>query len=216
MRQFDRYYSLIFNIEDKLTEDANTMIDGQKNKSKCIRTIFLDFVRVNGIVNNYTDIPEKERLERFFGCSAYSGKAANTSDLYKREDKCSFQFILSPHNYYPSGLSNDVLVMLYLQNNASICIRELFLDFVKANGIIENYADIPEKERLPRFFGHVERAVVPAKQPGRTMKILGTGISKFVSVMKGHIMYLLTLFIQHQTEKRSASRSDSNTVVKLT
>lgn len=172
MRQFDRYYSLIFNIEDKLTEDANTMIDGQKNKSKCIRTIFLDFVRVNGIVNNYTDIPEKERLERFFGCSAYFGKAANTSDLYKREDKCSFQFILSPHNYYPSGLSNDVLVMLYLQNNASICIRELFLDFVKANGIIENYADIPEKERLSRFFGHVERAVVPAKQPGRTMKIL--------------------------------------------
>lgn len=174
MRQFDRFYSLLFHVDDKLTEDANTMVNEQDNKSKCIRTILLDFVKVNGIINNYTDIPAKERLERFFGYYAYAGKTANTSMPAKRgsKRKCSFQFILSPHNDFPDGLSNDVLVMLYLQNNASICIRELFLDFVKANGIIENYANIPEKERLSRFFGHVERAVVPAKQPGRTMKIL--------------------------------------------
>lgn len=30
MQQFDRYYSLIFHVDDKLTEDANMMIDGQK------------------------------------------------------------------------------------------------------------------------------------------------------------------------------------------
>ena len=61
--------------------------------------------------------------------------------------------------------------MLDIQDNASAFIRELFLDFVKANGIVKNYASIPEKERLKRFFGHVARAVVPAKQPGRTMRI---------------------------------------------
>lgn len=173
MHQSDKLSSLTFNIIDKLTEDANTMISLQDNKSECIRTVFLDFVKANGIVNNYTDIPKRERLERFFGCSAYSGKDADTSKPGKRGDKrrCSYQFILSPYNGYPDGLANDVLVMLDIQDNASAFIRELFLDFVKANGIVKNYASIPEKERLKRFFGHVARAVVPAKQPGRTMRI---------------------------------------------
>lgn len=174
MRQFDRFYLLIFNIIDKLTEDANTMVNEQDNKSKCIRTILLDFVKVNGIINNYTDIPAKERLERFFGYYAYSEKTAGTSEPDKRggKHKCSFQFIISPHNNFPDGLANDVLVMLEIQNSAPAFIRALFLDFVKANGIVANYAGIPEKERLSRFFGYVEQTVVPAKQPGRTMKIL--------------------------------------------
>lgn len=84
MRQFDRFYLLIFHIIDKLTEDANTMVNEQDNKSKCIRTILLDFVKVNGIINNYTDIPATERLERFFGYFAYNDK------LYFLFIPCSF------------------------------------------------------------------------------------------------------------------------------
>ncbi len=104
---------------------------------------------------SYTDIPKRERLEKFFGCSAYSGKDVDTSETGKREGKCkcscSCQFILSPYNGYPDGLANDVLVMLDIQDNASAFIWELFMDFVKVNGIIKNYANIPEKERLSRF-----------------------------------------------------------------
>ena len=65
MHQSDKLSSLTFNIIDKLTEDANTMISLQDNKSECIRTVFLDFVKANGIVNNYTDIPKRERWEGF-------------------------------------------------------------------------------------------------------------------------------------------------------
>lgn len=171
MKRFDRLYSLTFKIIDKLTEDADTMTHEQKNKSKCIRTMLGDFVTVHGIVNNYTDIPRKERLEKFFG---YSGKAANTSQSDKKEStcRCNCQFILSPYQWKPDRLTNDVLVMLDIQDNASDMIRELFLDFVTVHGIVRNYADISEEERLMRFFGYVARTTKPAKQPGRIVKVM--------------------------------------------
>lgn len=61
-------------IVDELTEDVCTMIDKQGSSADCIREILLDFVRANGIVEDYVNIPEKERLERFFGYAAKSGK----------------------------------------------------------------------------------------------------------------------------------------------
>ncbi len=171
MKCYDKLYSFTFKIADKLTEDADTMMHKQKNKAKCIRTIFSDFVKANRIINNYTDITKEERLEKFFG---YTGKAANTSQFDKKESKCrcNCQFILSPYIWNPDGLTNDVLVMLDIQDNVSDMIRELFLDFVTANGIVENYTDIPEDERLRKFFGYVERTTKPTKQPGRTVKVM--------------------------------------------
>lgn len=171
MHRFDGVYSLSFRVDDKLTENANTMMAEQDNKSKCIRTMLLDFVKVNRIINNYTDIPKQERLERFFG---YSGETENRSGYGKREGgrKCTCQFILSPHNNYPDGLENDVLVMLDIQDSASAFVREFVMDFVQANGIVRNYANIPEKERLEKFFGHVAWTVIPAKQPGMTVRML--------------------------------------------
>ena len=77
--------------------------------------------------------------------------------------KCRFQFDI----YADDRLENDVLTMLYIHANKTLLIRNLFLDFVRANGIVENYADIPEKERLERFFGYTTRIPKPAKQTDR-------------------------------------------------
>lgn len=130
----------------------------------------MDFVKVNGIVNDYNKIPKKERLEKFFGYTG-SGKAANT--LQSGGEKADGQKCRCQFDFYSSdGVTNDALVMLYLHDNKTRLIRELFFDFVEANGIVRNYVDIPETERLKRFFGYVAKAVVPAKQPGRTVKIL--------------------------------------------
>ncbi len=164
-----RTCSLSFDIVDKLTEDASMMMDQQENKAGCIRTILMDFVKANGIANNYTEIPEKERLEKFFGAAVYSGKAANTPQPGKKEPggrKCRLQFDVSDAN----KLTNDVLAMLYIHANKSLLIRELYLDFVKANGIVSNYTEIPEKERLERFFGYTARIARPAKQPDRAVE----------------------------------------------
>lgn len=170
MKGYPRSCALSFDIVDKMTEDANTMISQQENKAGCVREMFLDFVKANGIVNDYNKIPKKERLEKFFGYTG-SGKAASTlqSGGEKADGKkcrCQFDF------YSDDRLTNDALVMLYLHDNKTRLIRELFFDFVQANGIVKNYVDIPEKERLERFFGHVAKVVVPAKQPGRNVKIL--------------------------------------------
>ena len=111
-----------------------------------------------------------ERLEKFFGFTG-SEKAANAVQYEKKEadkHKCCCQFELTSVD----RVTNDALVMLFLYDNKTLLIRELFLDFVYANGIVKNYIDIPKKERLSRFFGYVTKAVLPAKQPGRTMKIL--------------------------------------------
>lgn len=174
MRRFDKLYTLIFNVDDKWTEDASRMMDQQKNKAACIRTILLDFAKVNNIIRDYTKIPKKERLERFFGYSGYSEKDAGTLQPDKREGKrqCRCQFRFNPYHCNPSKAANDVFVMLDFSDNVSLLIRELFLDFVTANGVIENYTSIPENERLKMFFGYTARAVVPAKQSGRTVRIL--------------------------------------------
>lgn len=167
-----KLYSLILYVDnDKLAEDANTMLEKQDNKSECIRTMLSDLVKANGVIKHYTDISKKERLERFFG---YSGKTENTSETGKRKGgrKCTCQFILSPYNDYPDGLEYDVLVTLDIQSNTSAFLREFFMDFVRVNGIIANYVDIPEKERLERFFGYVAWTVAPAKKPGMTVKML--------------------------------------------
>lgn len=55
MHPHSRSYTLSFDIVDKLTEDANKMIELQKNKNACLRAILFDFVKVNGIVNNYAE-----------------------------------------------------------------------------------------------------------------------------------------------------------------
>ena len=167
-----KLYSLILYVDhDKLAEDANTMLEKQDNKSACIRTMLADLIKANGVIEYYTDTPRKERLERFFG---YSGKTENTSETGKRKGgrKCTCQFILSPYNDYPDGLEYDVLVTLGIQSNTSAFLREFFMDFVRANGIIANYADIPENVRLERFFGYVAWTVAPAGKPGKTVKIL--------------------------------------------
>lgn len=64
-------------IVDELTKDVYTMIEQQGSSADCIREVLLDFVRANGIVEDYVDIPEKERLERFFGYAAKSGKQSD-------------------------------------------------------------------------------------------------------------------------------------------
>lgn len=170
MNRYYRSCALSFDVVDKLTEDANTMISQQENKAGCVRGVLLDFVRANGIINNYNEIPKCERLEKFFGYTG-SGKAANVPQSGGEKadgQKCRCQFDF----YSDDRVTNDALVMLYLHDNKTRLIRELFFDFVQVNGIVRNYVDIPETERLKRFFGHVTKAVVPAKQPGRTLRIL--------------------------------------------
>lgn len=170
MNRYYRSCALSFEIVDKLTEDANTMIGLQENKAGCVRGVLLDFVQANGIINNYNEIPKCERLKKFFGFTG-SEKAANAPQPGKKKadgQKCRCQFDF----YSDDRVTNDALVMLYLHDNKTRLIRELFFDFVQVNGIVRNYVDIPETERLKRFFGHVTKAVLPAKQPGRTMKIL--------------------------------------------
>lgn len=71
-----RSLSFSFNIVDSLTEDVCTMMDKQSSSADCIREVLLDFIRANGIIEDYVDIPEKERLERFFGYAAKPGKIA--------------------------------------------------------------------------------------------------------------------------------------------
>lgn len=170
MKGYPRSCALSFDIVDKMTEDANTMISQQENKAGCVREMFLDFVKVNGIVNDYNKIPKKERLEKFFG---YTGCGKATSTLQSGGEKADGQKCRCQFDFYSDDqVTNDALVMLYLHNNKTLLIRELFFDFVQVNGIVRNYVDIPEKERLSRFFGYVAKAVVPAKQPGRTVRIL--------------------------------------------
>lgn len=170
MKGYPRSCTLSFDIVDKMTEDANTMISQQENKAGCVREMFLDFVKANGIVNDYNKISKKERLEKFFG---YTGCGKATSTLQSGGEKADGQKCRCQFDFYSDDqVTNDALVMLYLHDNKTRLIRELFLDFVQANGIVRNYVDIPETERLKRFFGHVTKAVLPAKQPGRTMKIL--------------------------------------------
>lgn len=169
MRCYHGSCVLSFDIVDKLTKDANTMISQQENKAGCVRAVLLDFIRANGIINNYNEIPKKERLEKFFGFTD-SGRVAKQQPGEEKTDgqKCRCQFDF----YSDDRVTNDALVMLYLHDNKTRLIRELFLDFVQANGIVRNYVDIPEKGRLEMFFGHVTKAVVPAKQSGRTVRIL--------------------------------------------
>lgn len=164
---------LSFDVVDRLTEDANTMMDKQKNKAECIRTMLADFVSANGIINNYVYIPRRERLEKYFGYRGYSGDAANTqrSDRNAGDGKCRCSFEITPDNQ-TEGLPNNVLGLICLQDNKACLIRELFLDFVIANGIIENYASIPEDERLRKFFGRVTRTTKYEEQSGRTVKIM--------------------------------------------
>lgn len=71
-----RSLSFSFNIVDSLTEDVCTMMDKQSSSADCIREVLLDFIRANGIIEDYVDIPEKERLERFFGYTEQSGRTA--------------------------------------------------------------------------------------------------------------------------------------------
>lgn len=77
-----RSWTLSFDIVDHLTEDAHLMMEQQESTTDCIREILMDFIRANGIVKNYLDIPRKERLERFFGYAAkaekQSGRTAET------------------------------------------------------------------------------------------------------------------------------------------
>lgn len=70
--------SCIFSLKivDELTEDVCTMIDKQRSSADCIQEVLMDFVRANGIVEDYVDIPEKERLERFFGYTEQSDRTA--------------------------------------------------------------------------------------------------------------------------------------------
>ena len=170
MYGYQRSFSLSFNVVDKLTEDAYTMMDQQDNKTRCIRKMLLDFVNANGIILDYNTIPQNERLKKFYGIIDPE-KVANAPQPDKREKdghKYRFQFNL----YATDRLANETLVMLNLQNNKALLIRELFLDFVKANGIIKNYASIPENERLERFFAYVVRDVVPVPQYGWAVKTL--------------------------------------------
>ena len=170
MNSYHKSCVLSFDIVDELTKDANTMTGLQENKAGCIREVLLDFIRANGIVNNYNEIPKYERLEKFFGFTG-SEKAANAVQYEKKEadkHKCCCQFELTSID----RVTNDALVMLFLYDNKTLLIRELFLDFVYANGIVKNYIDIPKKERLSRFFGYVTKAVLPAKKPGITVRML--------------------------------------------
>lgn len=164
MREFDKLSSLSLHNNDKLTEESNAMLEEQYNKSECIHTMLKDFVKVNGIVIDYTSIPEKERLEKFFRYSAYSGEPAYAFEPGKRGGR-HCPFIFSLYNDLPDWLEHDVLVMLDKQDSRSDFIRNFFLDFVRANGVVANYAGIPEKERLEQFFGYVTEAVAPAKKP---------------------------------------------------
>ena len=65
MNSYHKSCVLSFDIVDELTKDANTMTGLQENKAGCIREVLLDFIRANGIVNNYNEIPKYERLEKF-------------------------------------------------------------------------------------------------------------------------------------------------------
>lgn len=115
-----KLYSLILYVDnDKLAQDANAMLEKQDNKSECIRTMLADLVKANGVIEYYTDIPRKERLERFFG---YSGKTENTSETGKRKGgrKCTCQFILSPYNDYPDGLESRKSIFHNFANIRSI------------------------------------------------------------------------------------------------
>ena len=71
-----RSWTLSFDIVDHLTEDAHLMMEQQESTTDCIREILMDFIRANGIVKNYLDIPRKERLERFFGYTEQSDRIA--------------------------------------------------------------------------------------------------------------------------------------------
>ncbi len=161
MFEFDKLSSLSPHDNDKLTEDTNainTMLGRQDGKPECIHTMLKDFVKVNGIVNDYTGIPEKERLEKFFRYSAYAFEPG------KRGGQ-ALPVHFSLYNDLPDWLEHDVLVMLDNQDNRSAFIRNFFLDFVRANGVVANYVSIPENVRLERFFGYVAEAVAPAKKP---------------------------------------------------
>ncbi len=173
MHPHGRSYTLSFGIVDKLTEDANKMIELQKNKNACLRAILFDFVKVNGIVNNYAEKNEKVRLKKYFGYAGYSGYPGNTLLSGKKEDrrKCRRQFYIYLSSA-PDNLLEDVFTMLYIQDDQSIFIREMFLDFVKANGIVADYADIPEMERLERFFGYVVQVADTSNRPCRLVRIL--------------------------------------------
>lgn len=174
MKRYRDSCAFSFDIVDKQTEDAYTMMGQQESKAGCIREMFLDFVSVNGIINEYNEIPKRERLKKFFGVTD-SEKAANAPQAGQKaaEHKCRCQFDL----YNTDRLTNNALVMLYLSNNKSLLIRELFLDFVNANGIISNYKDIPKAERLERFFGdmrpcHTDPSMVTYTTPdGTTLRI---------------------------------------------
>ena len=174
MNRYHDSCAFSFDIVDKQTENAYTMMGQQESKTGCIREIFLDFVSVNGIINEYNGIPKRERLKKFFGVTDF-GKAANAPqpDPKAAAHKCRCQFDL----YAAGRLTNNALVMLYLHKNKSLLIRELFLDFVNANGIISNYESIPKKERLERFFGeirpyHADPSMVTYTTPdGTTIRI---------------------------------------------
>ena len=76
MKRYHDSCAFSFDIVDKQTEDAYTMMGQQESKAGCIREMFLDFVSVNGIINEYNEIPKRERLKKFFGVTD-SEKAAN-------------------------------------------------------------------------------------------------------------------------------------------
>lgn len=169
-----KVYTLFFDITDKLTEDASTMLNLQENKAECIRTMLYDFISVYGIVRGYTEIEKKERLKKFFGYTGYPEETVHTPEpeqKAKGKRKCRCQFEIS----FSSSLERlpyDAFVMMHLQESKAGFIRELFMDFISAHGAVSNLASICEKERRERFFGYVERTTVPAEQPGRTVKIM--------------------------------------------
>ena len=65
MKRYHDSCAFSFDIVDKQTEDAYTMMGQQESKAGCIREMFLDFVSVNGIINEYNEIPKRERLKKF-------------------------------------------------------------------------------------------------------------------------------------------------------
>lgn len=49
------------------TSNVSMFIQGQPNKADFLRTLLEDFFKANGNPEDYTKLPEKERLERYFG-----------------------------------------------------------------------------------------------------------------------------------------------------
>lgn len=168
-----------FDVNDKLTEDAAEMLGSQEIKAACIRTLLFDFTKANGIINDYDKIPKKIRLEKFFGYHGYRANTAANVPLTEKKEagrhKCRCHIEISVFNYYDPKPDEEfvksALAMMYISGNAPLLIRELFLDFVTANGIVKNYTKIPEKERLERFFGYTAPISTPAKQPDRIVEI---------------------------------------------